>query len=115
MQPSSLTPFLSSRLYSTISAMNPPPANRDALKRQIRSVIFLESAIDLVNTLLVDVEGWNRDRSILEWAWKVHVHGEDPDDDEMERLTTVTWDLTSSDILPINESNNTHLTSIGSY
>ncbi|KAJ3409834.1 hypothetical protein HDV05_004187 [Chytridiales sp. JEL 0842] len=82
------------KLYSTISSMTPPPANKDTLKRQIRTVIFSESAIDLVNTLLVDVEGWNRDSAMLEWAWKVHVYGEDAvSNEDMEKLTTEVIDL----------------------
>ncbi|KAJ3108563.1 hypothetical protein HDU97_000845 [Phlyctochytrium planicorne] len=74
------------RLYSTLSSMHPPPANRDVVKKHLKTVLALESAMDLTSTLLVDVEGWNKDGELLQMAWSIRNHDlMPPTDPEIEQ------------------------------
>ncbi|KAJ3218902.1 hypothetical protein HDU67_003541 [Dinochytrium kinnereticum] len=77
------------RLYSTLSSMHPPPANRDVVKKHLKSALSLESAMDLTTTLLVDIEGWNKDLELTNIAWTVRINDlmppGDPDQEENQR------------------------------
>ncbi|KAJ3332014.1 hypothetical protein HDU76_001576, partial [Blyttiomyces sp. JEL0837] len=63
------------KIHTTISAMHPPPTNKDQVINIMKSAIWLEPAFDLVNLLFVDTENWNRDEELWDLAWGIYVDG----------------------------------------
>ncbi|KAI9336210.1 hypothetical protein DFJ73DRAFT_850702 [Zopfochytrium polystomum] len=94
------------KIYSTISEMKPPPANRDQVRSFLEIVLFLEPAIDLVNTMLVDVSTWRHENDLLELAWRSRCVGEDLDTSscpELSELTREVLNLPFRPAQPIDE------------
>ncbi|KAJ3193397.1 hypothetical protein HK101_004913, partial [Irineochytrium annulatum] len=93
------------KLVSTLNATHPPPANRDLVKRQIKAALALESAIDLINTLLIDVEAWSRDEDLNQLACKLRARNavelpEEEDREEVDELIVMS-DKIMNDLLSL--------------